>query len=241
MKCIILCAGYATRLYPLTSDKPKSLLPIKGKPILDYIIEKVDQIEEVDEVFVVSNNKFYKNFLDWQNSRKFKKKVKTINDGTLDNESRLGGLGDLWFVIEKEKINDNLLVVLGDNFFDFDLDKVIDFFHKKNKEVVGLHDIGDLNEAKRFGVLKIQEDGKIISFVEKPEKPESTFVSTGIYVYSKDTIKKIEEYMKTDKPKDGPGNLVIYLMSLQDVYGLVLNEDWYDIGSIETYKRVNEV
>jgi len=236
MKVIILCAGYATRMYPLTEKKAKALLPIGGKPILDHIIEKIPS--DLGEIIVISNDKFYEDFLNW--SMKYGERVKVLNDKSESNEKRLGGIGDLWFAIEEEKIDEDILVILGDNVFDFDLKKVIDFFEEIKKDVVVLHDIKDLEEAKKFGVLKIK-DNKIISFEEKPENPKSTFVSTGIYIFSERTIKKIKAYLDSGNLSDGPGYLIPYLMKTEDVYALPLEGAWYDIGSKETYEEVNSL
>lgn len=236
MKVIILCAGYATRMYPLTENKAKSLLHVGGKPILDYIIEKIPS--DLGEIIVVSTGKFYKDFLGW--SVKYGEKVKILNDESKSNETRLGGIGDLWLAIEKEKIDDDILVILGDNIFDFDLGKVIDFFEKIKRDVIVLHDVKNLEEAKKFGVLNIKDD-KIISFEEKPQNPKSTFISTGIYIFSKDTVKKIKNYLGEGNSNDGPGYLIPYLMKTQDIYALPLEGEWYDIGSKETYEKVNRL
>lgn len=237
MKAIILAAGYATRLYPLTINKPKALLPVKGIPILNYIIKKIDKIDEIDEIFIVTNDKFYEYFLNW--SKNLSKKIKIINDKTSNNETRLGGIGDLNFVIEKEKINDDILVVLGDNLFDFNLKAIIDFFKIINKTLIGVYEVNNLEELKRLGVVEIKNN-KITSFEEKPQNPKSTLSSIGIYIYTKSDLNKIKEYMRTDKPKDGPGYLVEYLLTIQDVYAFKLSGLWYDIGSKETYEKVNK-
>ncbi|MCK5624294.1 nucleotidyltransferase family protein [Candidatus Pacearchaeota archaeon] len=237
MKCVILCAGYATRLYPLTLNKPKALLPIKGKPLLEYIVDKLEEINDIDEIYVVSNDKFYNNFVEWKNSRKFKKKIDILNDHTLENGSRLGGIGDLWYAVEQKKINDDLFVLAGDLFFDFNLKEMVDFFHNKDKNVIGLYDLKNLEKAKNFGILEL-ENNKIVSFLEKPKNPKSTLISTAMYIYSKEEIKNIENYMKTDKPKEGPGYLIPYFMSFQDVYGFVFKGSWEDIGSKEVYNKL---
>ena len=237
MKAIVLCAGYATRLYPLTLNKPKALLEIKGKPILDYIIDKIEEVGDADEIFIAINNRFYNDFLKWKNSRTFRKKIFIVNDMTISNEGRLGGIGDLNFVISGKKINDDILVVLGDNYFEFDLNDVVDFFKKRNGCVLAIKDVGSLEEAKGFGVVKA-EDGKIISFVEKPEKPDSSFVSTGIYIFPKKDIILIKEYMKTELPKDGPGFLIHHFLKSQDVFAFPLNGFWHDIGDVKTYEKL---
>ncbi|HEA46355.1 MAG TPA: nucleotidyltransferase family protein [Candidatus Pacearchaeota archaeon] len=236
MKSVILCAGYATRMYPLTENKAKPLLPVGDKPILDHTMDKIPS--SVEEVIVISNDKFYNDFLEW--SKKYGAKVKILNDGSVNNETRLGGIGDLWLAIEKEGIDDDILLILGDNLFDFDLKEVVDFFNKEKKDVVVLHDVKDLEEAKKFGVMQV-EDNKIVSFEEKPESPKSTLVSTGIYLFSKDTLKKIKKYIESGGSKEGPGYLIPYIMKTQDIYALILEGRWHDIGSKETYEKVNQI
>lgn len=239
MKSIILCAGYATRLYPLTINTPKPLLDVRGKPLLNYTIDNILTVPEIDEIFVVTNDKFYNHFLKWKKEFYPEENIFIINDNTKSNEDRLGGLGDLKIVLDTENIEDDLLLLLGDNLFEFNLNKIVDFFNEKNKNVIGLYDIKEISSAKNFGVLKMGSSGKIISFLEKPQNPESTLISTGIYVYSKDEIEKIYDYMKTNKPKEGPGYLIPYFLESQDVYGFVLDGKWYDIGSREIYEEVN--
>jgi len=240
MKAVILAAGYATRLYPLTLDKPKALLPVSGKPIMNYIIEKLEKINEIDEIFIISNDKFYMNFVWWLNQNTFNKKVEVMNDGTLSNETRLGGIGDLWFVAENKKIDDDVLVISGDNLFDFNIQEMIDFFKKLNKTTVGVYDINDLEEVKKMSVIEIK-DGKIVSFEEKPKNPQTALSSIGIYIFTKEDLKKIEEYMKTDKNKDGPGYLVQDFCKNSEVYSFIFKGRWFDIGSKETYDKVNNI
>jgi len=241
MKAIILAAGYATRLYPLTLDKPKALLPVKDKPIINYIIDKISQIEDIDEIFIITNDKFYMNFVWWLNQyeSKFNQKIEIINDGTTSNETRLGGIGDLNFVIEKENIKDEILVISGDNLFDFNLQDMIDSFNQVKKTTAGIYDIKDVEEVKKMSVVEIK-DGKITFFEEKPSEPKSTISSIGIYIFSKSDIEKIREYMKTDKSKDGPGYLIKYFSEEGDVYAFILEGRCFDIGSKETYEKVNK-
>ena len=185
MKAIILCAGYSTRLYPLTLDKPKALLKIKGKSLLSNIIEKIPK--EIKDIIIVSNGKFYKNFLEW--AEKYERQIKVLNDRTSSNETRFGGIGDLSFAIKKENINDDILVILGDNLFDFNLDDFIGYFEKHKKTLVGVYEFPH-EELKKLGVVEVKNN-KIISFEEKPEKPKSSLASTGIYIFSKDDLKVV--------------------------------------------------
>jgi glucose-1-phosphate thymidylyltransferase len=238
MKAIILCAGYAVRLHPLTLDKPKALLEIKGRPILDYITDSLEKVKKIDEIYVISNAKFYNQFVSWKKSRKLNENIFILNDGSLCNEDRVGGIGDLLFSIKEKTINDDFIVILGDNYVNFDLNKLVSFFDLKKGFSIGLCNINNFEEAKKFGVIKIW-NGEIISFVEKPKNPESTLVSTGIYIFSKENIPEIEKYIHEHGPRGGPGYLIDFLRKKEKVYGLELNGFWYDIGSIETYNKVN--
>ena len=206
--------------------------------MLSHIIDKLEEIDEVDEILLVTNDKFYNSFLGWSVKQDFSKKIKLINDMTKSNQDRLGGVGDLKFVLDKERINDDLLVVAGDNLFDFGLEEFVNFFKSKGKSVIGLYNLKDISQAKNFGIVETDQSGKILSFEEKPEDPKSTFVSTAIYLFSKEDLDKIHEYMKTAKPKDAPGNLIPYLSDLGDVYGFIFDGEWHDIGSKEVYDKV---
>jgi len=239
MKAVILCAGYATRLYPLTLDKPKSLLEISGKPLLNYIIEKVEKINEIDEIFIVTNEKFFRDFEEWLEkcNGKFAKKIEIINDKTKTNETRIGGIGDLDFTIREKRIDEDLLVVLGDNLFDFDLNGIFSAFKKNNEVTVGVYDLKEKEQAKNFGVLKIKNQ-KLISFEEKPQNPKSTIVSTGIYLFPKKEIKTINDYMTTDKPKDGPGYFILDLLKKQEIRIFEFKGRWFDIGTKEVYEKI---
>ncbi|MBI4116917.1 hypothetical protein HY449_04195 [Candidatus Pacearchaeota archaeon] len=169
--------------------------------------------------------------------RTFKKSVEIVNDGTNSNDDRLGGIGDLDFAISGKKIDDDILVVLGDNYFEFNLNDAVEFFKKRNECVLAIKDIGSLKEAKKFGVVRA-ENGKIISFVEKPENPDSSHVSTGIYIFPRKDINLIREYMETGLPKDGPGFLIHHFLKLQDVFAFPLEGFWHDIGDMKTYETL---
>jgi len=236
MKGVILCAGYATRLYPLTLNKPKALLEIRGKPLLTDIVERIPN--EIEKIYIVSNDKFYYSFVWWLENLKseFKEKIEIINDETSTNENRLGGIGDLNFVIESKQIDDDILVILGDNYFNFNLDNFINFFKKVGGTVLGVVSL-DKEQAKSFGVVEIADD-KISSFEEKPENPKSNLVSTGLYIFTKEDLKEIKEYMKTNLNKDGPGYLIKYFVGIKNVYAYKFDGWWIDIGSIEEYEKI---
>lgn len=235
MKCIVLCAGYATRMYPLTFDTPKSLLNVKGRPILDYIIEKIPQ--EIEEIYIVTNNKFYNSFVWWLQKKEesMKKRITLVDDGSTDNENRVGGIGGMWQVINEHKIDDDLLVILGDNLFYFPLDEFVSFFEKKERTVLGVVQV-EKEKVKNFGVVEFDGD-RIVSFEEKPESPKSDWVSTGLYLFSREDLVLISEYVNKKLNMEGPGHLIKYLLP-QDVYAFKFYGNIVDIGSLEEYEKL---
>ncbi|MFH1190200.1 MAG: nucleotidyltransferase family protein [Candidatus Omnitrophota bacterium] len=239
MKIIILAAGYAVRLQPLTSNTPKSLLPVGGKPIMDRIMDKLSPVKGWDEVHVVTNAKFYDNFVKWAQGSPFKAGISVINDGTTSNENRLGAIKDMYVVIRDKAIDDDLLVVAGDNLFEFD---ILDFmkFAKSNDGVsVALYDVGSLELAVNFGVVELDKRNIVVDFEEKPPKPKSTLISTGIYYFPKNKLPFIHKYVKMQSKLDAPGYYISWLSKEDKVYGFKFIEDWYDIGNIESYNKAD--
>ena len=183
MKVVILCAGYATRLYPLTENMPKPLLPVGNRPILEWILERVQKVQGVQAVYLVSNQKFAGHFETWAAKMKYPWPVEVVNDHTASNETRLGAIGDLAYVIKTKKVSPcDLLVIAGDNFFDFDLASFVHFGTKKRPHgVIAAYDVGDKELAKRYGLVSVDVQGKILEFQEKPLQPTTTLASSGIY------------------------------------------------------------
>jgi glucose-1-phosphate thymidylyltransferase len=237
MKCVILCAGYATRLYPVTLEYPKHLLKINGKPIVQHIYEKLKNVPEMDEIILVTNNKFYPLFKNWID--KTNAKITLINDYTNCSEEKLGGIGDLYFAIEKLNIEEDLLIICGDNFFEFDLKSFVDLSKTKNSVSIALYDVEDLNKAKLFGVVKVKNN-LLKNFQEKPENPDSTLISTGIYFFPKTKIKEIGNYIRVNENKEGVGYLIKHLYQNTNVYVHIFKEPWYDVGTVEQYKSLQE-
>ncbi|HLC96565.1 MAG TPA: nucleotidyltransferase family protein [Candidatus Nanoarchaeia archaeon] len=231
IKAIILCAGYATRLYPLTKDRPKPLLEVAGKPIIEHILAKIEELDSVDEIFIVTNNKFEKNFVEWKKTFSSKKKITIINDRTTTNEDRLGSLGDIKYVIRQAKVHDDLLVIAGDNLFEFSLKPMEQQFKKKRKAIVALYDVKNRELAKQYGIVTLDKNNKMISFIEKPENPPSTLSSTGIYFYPKEVIPLLLEYGSHGENTDKAGNFLQDLHKQHDVYCYVTKQRWLDIGS----------
>ncbi len=231
MKVIIPVAGYATRLYPLTENNPKALLEIQGKPILEHILKKVEELSEVSEIFVVSNAKFFENFNEWVKGFESRIPIKVLNDGTKSNEDRLGQIGDIQLAIKEFDSEDDLLIISGDNLFNFSLVPVYNFFKEENEIVNALYDIKDIESAKHLGVMSIDpKSGLVVSFEEKPVEPKSTNVSLGIYFFPKDKVKKIKAFLDKGGKADKIGYLMAELTEKKGLYGFVYLEQWFDIG-----------
>jgi glucose-1-phosphate thymidylyltransferase len=241
MKCILLCAGYATRLFPLTENFPKALLEIEeGKPLLDYILEEVNTIEKVDEVFVITNNRYYNHFLEWS-SNKTGKPIVVINDNTNSNDDRLGAIGDINFVIDKMKVKDDLLIIAGDNLFNYPLVDVINYYDKVNNPVVCSKKIDNYELLKNFAVLKMDADNKIIELEEKPKEPKSDIAAYATYIYPSFVIPMIKNYLSEGNKPDAPGYLVEYLYKRLPFYAYVFKGECYDVGTHESLKEVREI
>jgi glucose-1-phosphate thymidylyltransferase len=230
MKGLILAAGYGTRLYPLTLDRPKPLVKVAGQAILERLLRKLEKLEHCDEVYIVTNDKFYGMLVKWVGGRVFSVKLKVINDMTRTNEERLGAIGDINLVLKKESPEDDILIMAGDNLFEFDIADFTRFAGEKKQFSVALFDVKDAKLAQRYGIVSVGDDQKIVSFEEKPAKPKSTLASTGIYYLPKSKISLLNEYVKTGLVKDAPGNFVKWLSENDMVYGYVFTEGWYDIG-----------
>ena len=238
MTVIVLAAGYAVRLQPLTLNTSKSLLPIGNKKIIDRILEKVLKVKGISSLYIITNSKFFKNFSEWLKTSKHKEKISIICDGTTNNENRLGAIKDLEFVIKEEYITGDIMVVAGDNLFEFDLNVFLKFAKKLDGVSIALRDIGSLELAKNFGVVKIDRDKRIVEFEEKPQNPKSTLISTGIYYFPKKKLPSIKEYLAGEaKRSDAPGYYVGWMSVHDTVYGLPFTGRWRDIGDIESYKK----
>ena len=243
MKAIVPAAGYATRMYPLTKDKPKGLLLVAGKPMIEHVVERILGIGAVDEIFVVTNEKFFQQFSDWSRGFECRVPVKVLNDKTSSNDDRLGSMGDIQFTVESEGIDDDVIIVNSDNLFTFGLSKIFDLFAGKGKPVIGMYDCGDLEQAKKMGAPEVDETGRVVGFVEKPPEPKSTVCSIGIYLYPRQTVPLLKKYLDGGNSPDKTGEFVAWLYKNEEVYGFVFGSadgKWFDIGSIEMYEKVKD-
>lgn len=235
MQCILLAAGYATRLYPLTENMPKALLKLGEKTILEMVTDKIDEVDDVETIYIVSNEKFYNSFVEWSKSYKGTKKVKVINDHTTNNDNRLGAIGDLKYVIDKEKIDDEILVMASDNIFDFSLCDFEKMYRRTNSDMICAHVIENKDDLHSMGVVELDGDGKVISFEEKPQEPKSDLGVPPFYLYKRDTVKLIDKYLDEGNNPDAPGHFVPWLIGHRDVYAYVFEGVRIDIGTPESY------
>jgi len=236
MKAIILAAGYATRLYPLTLNKAKPLLPVANKPIINYIVESISKIKDIDKVCVVTNDKFYKDFCIWKDSKDCIKEICIINDKTTGDNNKLGAIGDIDLVIREMKIDDDLVVVAGDNLFSHEFSKFVDFF-RENGLTIASYKYPYKNELSSYGIVEIDKNNKIIGFQEKPKQPKSDLVALCVYGFPKDKLSVIRNYIDLGNNKDAPGYYIEWLVQREKVYSCIFTGMWHDIGSHEAYER----
>ena len=238
MIVLILAAGYGTRLKALGLKKPKPLLEVNGKPLINYILEKIKKFPALEKVLVVTNDKFFKEIEGWAEKQvQFPFKITVINDGTKTPEDRLGSIGDIDFVIKQKNVKDDILVIGGDNLFDYSLDGYLEFAVSKKAVAIGLYDIGDIKQATKFGVVATDKNGKIVSFEEKPQKPKSTLIAMCCYYLPKDSLPVVAQYLKASGKNDTAGDYIRWLSEKKEVYGFKFTGKWYDIGSIESYNE----
>lgn len=240
MKALILAAGYGTRLHPLTKERPKPLLLVGKKPIINYLIQKLDNLDGLDTIYVVTNQKFYDAFENWLKELKTKKQVVLINDGTMKHEDRLGALGDIELAIRWQGISDDLLILAGDNIFGWDLNGFVEYaLAQPQSFTMGAYDLEDKSKVSKYGVVEIDDKSCLKSFHEKPEEPISSLIATGIYYFPKDKLKLVEEYLKVGKETDAPGHFVSWLLRNQEVRCYIFKGVWYDIGDKDSYHKAN--
>ena len=231
MKAVILAGGYATRLYPLTRDRPKHLLEVDGRPLLELLLERLP-LGELDAVYVVTNAKFADRFREWAES--YPADVIVLDDGTTSEEDRLGAIGDLQLVIESEGIDDDLIVAAGDSIFTERLDDFARFGRERDAAAIAVYDVGDLEAMKQLSSIGVDVDSRLVTFEEKPEQPESTLAGIALYFYPRAILPLVGEYLAEGNNPDQPGRLIGWLYERTPVYAWRVPGRWFDIGTPET-------
>ena len=236
MKNVVLAAGYATRLYPLTENFPKPLLEIEGTSIIDRLISDVDAIDKIDEHIIVCNHKFLPNFEKWASESNYTKTVTVLDDGSVENENRLGAVRDLLFAIETKQLhNDDLLVIAADNVLDFSFRGFVDYFKEKHTSLIMTHYEPDMAALQRTGVIAIDSNDRVLEMQEKPREPKSHYAVPPFYIYKKNDIKYIQECISEGCNTDAPGSLVIAMLTKTVFHTWHMTGKRYDIGTLESY------
>lgn len=240
MNCLILAAGYATRLYPLTENMPKPLLEVKGKTILDWLIDDIDSSGMIEKYIVVSNAKFAENFEAWAKKHSKSDRIVVVNDGTCTNETRLGAVADILFAKNELSLKGELMVIAGDNVLDFSLCRFLEYYKTKKCSCLMRYFEPRTEVCKKSGVITFDENDKITSMEEKPENPKSNWLTPPFYIYTAEDIEKVGYALENGCHKDAPGSFAAWLSKETNVCAMEMPGKRYDIGNLESYKNVCE-
>lgn len=236
IKAIVLAGGTAERLMPITDKIPKPLIEIAGRPMIDYIMEGLER-SGITDICVSTNERFASNFQKWLAESGFSAKIMVEN---MPNGRKLGAIAGLAFVLEKTGIDDDCMIIAGDNLFGFSLHDFIDFYNNKKVPVVGVHALEDREAAKSFGVVTINSENKITEFQEKPMNPKSNLIATACYLFPKNALKMILRYLEEGNSKDSPGYFLEWLSKKTEVQAFVFTDYWFDVGTHESLKAARE-
>jgi len=242
MRVLILAAGYGTRLYPITRNIPKALIPVKGRPLINYIMDKIEALKKVvhiNEVVLVSNDRFYRMFEEWSSKHDFT--VKVLNDGSTSPENRLGAVGDMRFVVTQYE-TDDWLIAGSDNFFDWPLEGFVSYsLSHRPFPSIGIYRLQDRMQACRFGVVSVNEDGILEEFEEKPDFPRTDTVAVCLYFFPGASLRYIHEFLRDNQNPDTAGKYIEWLLSRTKVYGYLFEGVWLDIGDKDTLRKVEMI
>lgn len=239
MKCLILAAGYATRLYPLTENFPKPLLKIHERSILDRLIDDLSSNKSIDEYVVISNHRFAHIFDEWATSRT--EKITIIDDGTSTNETRLGAVKDIWFAVEQLHINEDVLVMAGDNVLDFSLNEFVEFYNIKMNSCVMCHEENVLAKQQKTAIITRDDNDLITSYEEKPQVPKGNLAVPPFYIYRACDLARIPEALADGCNADAPGSFAAWLSKSAPLYAWKMTGKRYDIGDLKSYEETQVI
>ncbi len=244
MNILILAAGYATRLYPLTLNQAKPLLPVAGKPMIEWVLDNLAPIPDIEKAYVVTNNRFAKSFENWSldyAERQPRLRCRILNDGSSSDDDKRGAIGDIYYLLQTEDVSQSdLLIVAGDNLFSQPVEEFARFA-KNYPATLALYDVGDLEAIKKYNNVTTDSTGRITHFEEKPPHPTSTRTGIALYYYRKDTLHWIEKYIQEGNNPDQPGRLIQWLYPRLEVQTWLVPGTWFDIGSKETLEKANAI
>ena len=241
MIALVLAAGYGTRMYPLTEQTPKTLLPVGSGSILGLLLQKLAPSGVgVTRIVLVSNHRFAEPFQRWFSNTRTPAPWVVLDDGSTSDADRLGSVGDLAFAVRQEKIDDDLLVLGSDNLFEAKLTDFMEFAREKGDITLGAYELPDLALASRYGVLSVDSSGRITAFTEKPVRPASRLISTAVYFFPRRTLPRVLEYVSSSQSADTLGPFISWLIAREPVHAYRLPGRWFDIGDIASYKHAQE-
>ena len=238
MKCLILAAGYATRLYPITENFPKPLLEVNGKAILDWLVDDIDTANLVDEYIVISNHKYAHHFHKWAATKQMR--ITVVDDGTLSNETRLGAIKDIQFAIDQLELDDDLFVIAGDNVLDFSLVNFIHYAMRMNTTCIMRYFEPSVQKLSKSGVLEIDDEDRVLSMEEKPAFPKSPWCCPPFYYYTRKDAKQVQKAIEPGINTDAPGSLIAWLCKQSTVHAMEMPGKRFDIGNLESYTKIRE-
>jgi len=238
MKCLILAAGYATRLYPLTENFPKPLLPVGNKTILDWLVDDIASSGAAEEFLVVSNHKYAHHFINWSTTKP--QKITVIDDGSTENDNRLGAVKDIQFAIEQQQIDDDLLVIAGDNVLDFSLTQLIRYAQEKKTSCIMRYYETDEKKLPKCGVVTVAEDDLVLEMTEKSPTPATHWCCPPFYYYTGKDVRMVSRGIESGCGTDAPGSYLAWLCRQTPVYAMRMPGRRYDIGNLESYRNVQE-
>lgn len=238
MKCLILAAGYATRLYPLTENFPKPLLMVGDKTILDWLVDDIDTAGMADEYVVISNHKYAHHFEDWAKTKSMK--VTVVDDGTSSNETRLGAVKDIQFAIETLGLDDDMLVIAGDNVLSFSLTRFLRYAKEKGTSCIMRYYEGSQQKLTKCGVVQINEQDKILGMEEKPAQPKSNWCCPPFYYYTREDAKLVSKGIEAGCGTDAPGSYIAWLCTQTPVHAMEMPGKRFDVGNLESYNKIRE-
>lgn len=243
MKCLILAAGYATRLYPLTENFPKPLLQVGEKSILDWLVDDLAATTEIDEFIVISNHKFAQHFENWKNNKKKDRPyaITVLDDGTSTNDTRLGAVKDIQMAVDKLALTDDLLVMAGDNVLDFSLSAFVQFAKEKGTSCVMCHEENELKKQQKTAIITVDDNDRITSYEEKPQEPKGNLAVPPFYCYRACDVKRIQEALDNGCGYDAPGSFAAWLSHQTEMHAFRMPGKRYDIGDIQSYEYVKSV
>lgn len=241
MKNIVIAAGYATRLYPLTENFPKPLLKVGSRNILERLLDDVDTIPEIDEHIIVTNHKFAPIFKEWVATTDYKNPITIIDDGTTDNDNRLGAVRDLLLALDSCSVDDDIMVLAADNILDFKLRGFVDYFREKGTSIIMCHNEPSVERLQRTGVITVDDDMKVLDMQEKPKVPASHWAVPPFYIYSRADLPAIKECLDHGCGYDAPGNLARYMTGKSVMHAWPMPGRRHDIGSLDSYHEAQEL